>query len=164
MLKLHASYASIGREFKLAFDDLAKGMSEQLEEVQNLRQQLSKANKNFLTTSKSNHDQLNAIVKEERMRAAEERQVLLSQIAVLINTAAETQDHRVQQRLGQLNEKMDAAVPNVQAEYDAYDKGMDAWATTSSGLIESIIKSRDKIKAKVCADYTVRYLIYKFAI
>jgi kinesin family member 11 len=162
MPKLHASYASLGREFKSVFDDLVNGMNEQLVEAQRLRQEMAKADEVFVSASKSTQDQLNAIVTEERIQSAGERQALLAQIATLINTTADTQDHRLRQKLSQVSDKMDAAIPIFRAEHDAYGKGMDAWAKNSAELIDNVIKSRDKVKAKVCADYSVCDLIYTF--
>ncbi|KAF2752724.1 kinesin family protein-like protein [Pseudovirgaria hyperparasitica] len=151
--QLHISYSSMGKEFKNSYQDLIERLDDQQAISDQLQQQIVKADQTLVESSKSAQQQLSVVVEEERIKAVEERQLLMSQIASLVNTSAEAQEARISNKLSVVQESMRSANGRYGTEHDAWNSGMDMWKDKSKEIVFDIIKSRDNIKAKVVADY-----------
>lgn len=151
--QLHESYASLGREFKVSFDKLLKSINEQRTEADILRRRINEADSALLAASKSAQSQIDTVVEEEKLRALEERQELLSQITSLINSQAETQESRLRSRFTTVNNHIESANNEFSIEHEAYSSGMDVLSTKTTELISMASKSREHVKVKVQADY-----------
>ncbi|KAF1975393.1 kinesin-domain-containing protein [Bimuria novae-zelandiae CBS 107.79] len=151
--ELHASYASLGKEFKNAFVDLTKSLNEQQAENERLHQQVLTANASLVQANKSSQGRLIQIVDEEKQKAAEERQQLLTQLTSLINANAEAQDKRLNEKVLGVCEDMGAANVSFETQQAAYTEGMGDWTDKSKNILAGISKSQDVVKTKIKGDF-----------
>lgn len=151
---MHASYASLGREFKTIFDDATRQMSEQQAEANALRRQIVTANTDFVQAGQESRQSLQHAMDEERSRSAADRANLLSQITSLINSSADTQESRVAQHITNAAKRVKTSEDEYSVAQQGYADGMDTWATKSTSLIESCVRSRETVKSKIKADWT----------
>lgn len=97
---------------------------------------------------------------EEKQKAADERQLLMSQIASLINASAESQAKRIDKRILGMRDEMAAATATHSADQEIYVAGIDAWTNKSKDILAGVAKSRDGVKAKLKADFAVSIWSY----
>lgn len=152
--QLQNSYVSLGREFKAVFEDMIRRMNEQQAEADRLRQQVAAANSNFIMAGESSQAQLQQAIEDERKTAAVERTALLSKVSSLINDSAATQEARMNGYLENANKRIKTSSDEYRTAQQAYGAGMDNWSTNSQALIDSSIRSREAIKAKLKSDWT----------
>ncbi|KAF2205906.1 kinesin family protein-like protein [Delitschia confertaspora ATCC 74209] len=151
--QLQTSYVSLGRDFKNTFNELSKDLKEQQAEVDQLHQQVLEANNGLVLANKTAQGRLVEVIDEEKAKAAEERNLLLVQIASLIHSSAESQEKRMGERLAGVREEMDSANTAYHTKQQTYDQGMSAWSSKSKEIIAGVMKSRDTVKANIMADY-----------
>ena len=94
---------------------------------------------------------------EEKQKAADERQLLMSQIASLINASAESQAKRMDERVSSVRDEMTAATAMHSTEQEVYVEGIDAWTNKSRDILTGVAKSRDGVKTRLKADFAVRF-------
>ena len=152
--ELQNSYVSLGREFKGIFEDMIKRMNEQQLEADKLRQQIATANSTFVAAGESSQAQLEQAIEDERKTAAAERTALLAKVSSLINDSAATQEARMSGYLENANKRIKTSSDEYRTAQQAYGDGMDAWSTNSQALIDSSVRSRESIKAKLKSDWT----------
>ena len=154
---MHSSYASLGRDFKSTFDDLVKHLNEQQAEVNQLRQQIVQADMALLAANSTAQNKLTQVINEEKLKAAEERQHLLTQITSLVNSTAEAQESRMTSKIIGVSEGIDSAHAAYNTVHDAYNQGMDNWSKKSKELVSGVVSSRDSVKTKIKADFAVSF-------
>ncbi|KAF2815125.1 kinesin-domain-containing protein [Mytilinidion resinicola] len=152
--QLHSSYIGLGRDFKDTFTDLIKHLHEQQAEADQLRQQIVQADTALLAANTSAQGRLSQIIEEEKLKAAEERQNLLTQMTSLINSTAEAQESRFAGKMLNVNESIDSSHAAYHITHNAYNQGMDNWVGKSKDIIGGVTKSRDNVKAKIKADFS----------
>ncbi|KAG9187778.1 hypothetical protein G6011_05649 [Alternaria panax] len=151
--QVHASYAGLGRDFKTTFDDLVKDLSEQQAENERLHQQVVEANAALVDASKASQGQLERVVDEEKQKSAEDRQQLLSQITAILNTNANVQEKRLDEKLLSVRDELNAANVLFETKQDAYAEGVIAWSDKSRDILSGVSKSRDAVKTKIKSDF-----------
>ncbi|KAH7119976.1 P-loop containing nucleoside triphosphate hydrolase protein [Dendryphion nanum] len=151
--QLHASYATLGREFKMTFDDLVKNLNEQQAENERLHRQILDTNAALVESNQAAQGRLVEVIDEEKQKAAEERQNLLAQITSLINTSADTQEKRLVDRMSGVREELATANVTHDADQAVYSAGINAWTDKSKDILASVAKSRDGVKTKIKADF-----------
>ena len=154
---MHSSYASLGRDFKSTFDDLVKHLNEQQAEANQLRQQIVQADMALLAANSTAQNKLAQVINEEKLKAAEERQHLLTQITSLVNSTAEAQESRMTSKIIGVSEGIDSAHAAYNTVYGVYNQGMDNWSEKSKELVSSVVGSRDSVKTKIKADFAVSF-------
>lgn len=152
---LHASYSSLGKDFKTIFEDLLRHISVQRGESESLRRQLEDASQAMLRSNESTSAQIETVVNEERRQAAEDRQQLLAQITTLINAHAEQQEGRLAGKAARIQDRVKNATETFEGQITAYSTGMDAWDSNEEELLQDVSQSRDVLKAKLQDDWTV---------
>jgi kinesin family protein 11 len=153
--QVHASYASLGRDFKTTFDDLVKDLNEQQAEIERLHQQVLEANTALVEANKASQGRLQQVVDDEKQKSAEDRRQLLSQITALINGNAEAQEKRLDEKLAVVREEIDAANAAFEKKQSAYTEGATAWSNRSRDILSGVSKSRDVVKTKIKSDFAV---------
>jgi kinesin family protein 11 len=153
--QVHASYASLGRDFKTTFDDLVKDLNEQQAENERLHQQVVEANTALIEANKASEGQLAKLVDEEKQKSAEDRQELLSQITALMTANASAQEKRLEERLSAVREEIAAANAAYEAKQDVYREGVNAWTEKSRDILAGVSKSRETVKTKIKSDFAV---------
>ncbi|KAK7544460.1 P-loop containing nucleoside triphosphate hydrolase protein [Phyllosticta citribraziliensis] len=151
--QLHASYASLGRDFKTTFDDLIKQLNEQQGEVDSLRKQISEANLEVLRANRATQSSLVSVIEEEKLKAAAEKEALLAQMTALINNNSTSQEQRIAERIASVSQSIDSANTGLETANQSYGEGMDAWSGKASELISGVVKSRENVKTKIKADF-----------
>lgn len=152
---LHASYSSLGKDFKSIFEDLLRHLSVQRSESDNLRRQLEDASQAMVQANESVSVQIQEAVEEERKQAADDRQKLLAQITGLINAHAEKQETRLAGKAARLQENVRGAKETFQGQFTTYSTGMDDWDANEEQLVQEVVASREIMKTKLQDDWTV---------
>ena len=120
-----------------------------------LRHQLVAATADAVQTSAAASARLDAVLEGERQQAASDRQALLSQIAMLIESTAETQDSRLASRIGSIQNDIGASRSTFEVAQAKYNEGMEFWTQKENLLVEEVLKSREELKGKLKKDWTV---------
>lgn len=92
-------------------------------------------------------------MKEERDQAAHDRENLLSQITILINTSGEVQDSRWQSKINRVRNDISASRSALESADKHYGSGMDVWSQKENLLVEEVLRSRDTLKGKMKEDW-----------
>ena len=152
--QLHASYSSLGKDFKGIFEDLVKHMNSQREEAESLRAQVAQATGEAIESEKKLGRRIDQCLDEERQAAASDRHALLSQITELINANGATQEERVAFRFDQVRQDMMESRDRLETAVSSYAAGMDAWSKNETAFQGEVFEARDTLKAKLKKDWT----------
>lgn len=154
-MQVHASYASLGRDFKTTFDDLVRDLNEQQADNEHLHQQVLDANTALIEANKASQATLVEVVEEEKEQSAVDRQQLLTQITALVSANAEAQEKRLSEKLSSVSERISAANVAFESRQGAYTEGVNAWSNRSRDILAGVSKSRDVVKTKIKSDFAV---------
>ncbi|AEO53091.1 hypothetical protein MYCTH_2293965 [Thermothelomyces thermophilus ATCC 42464] len=152
--QLHASYSSLGKDFKSAFEELLRHMRAQKAESDRLRHELEEATHAMVESNESVATRIQEVLDEERAQAAAERQALLAQIARLVNSQAEQQESRLADRAAQIQDAILDSNKTLKESVGEYSAGMNAWAERDSKALEEASTSRDALKTRLKDDWT----------
>ncbi|KAI9780147.1 MAG: kinesin motor protein cin8 [Geoglossum umbratile] len=156
--QLHASYSTLGKDFKSIFEELVKHINSQKAEADDLRRQLAVATADAVQTSATASARLDAALEGERQQSASDRKTLLSQIALLIESTAETQDARLISRIGSIQDDIHDSRSKFDVAQAKFNEGMNVWAQKENLLVEEVLKSREELKGKLKKDWTAANL------
>ncbi|MCJ1463727.1 kinesin motor protein cin8 [Pseudocyphellaria aurata] len=152
--QLHASYSSLGRDFKNIFEELVRHLNTQRTEADELRRTVSSAAKMAIQAEVEFSSRLDACLHEERSQAATDREEMLSQITDLINKSSKKQESRWESKINELRDDIQISTSTFQKVDDHYNENMDAWAGKENQLVEEVLKSRETLKSKMKNDWT----------
>ena len=153
LVKLHQSYSTLGKEFKVIFDDLLRDLTTHQSEAEDLRGQISRAGEALVSANENHSKNLEKIVSREREQAAEDRASLLSEITTLINNRGEKQDRRLEETISNAQLEIVKINQNYERESSTYNDGMERWATKAQELQSSLQQAREQVKQKVKGDW-----------
>jgi kinesin family protein 11 len=153
--QLHTSYSSLGRDFKILFEDLLKHIEAQKTEAGELRQQLHTASELAMQQNAAASTKLEEVLHEEKDRAAADRQNLLSQITNLVMAQGEIQDKRLEVKIADVQQNVISSKETFEASRAKYNRGMDAWNEKESTLVDQVLRSREALKSKLKDDWVV---------
>jgi kinesin family protein 11 len=156
--QLHASYASLGQDFKGTFNDLVRELNEQKSGAEKLRLQIVEANNELALKNSASTMRLSTLLEEERQTQAVERQALLSQIAAMVNSTAQKQEQRVEQGIASIRTEFNESATMHNTTHEAYIVGERQWSAQSDELVSKVIRSRDNVKNKIKTDFVVSIL------
>ena len=106
-----------------------------------------------MQANKASQGLLIQVVDEEQQRAAEERQQLLAQVTSLINTNAEAQGKRLNEKLFGVCEDIGVANAAFESQQTAYSEGMGNWTSKSKDILTGISRSQEVVKTKIKGDF-----------
>lgn len=129
-----------------------------------LRQELEGASHNILQSNVSTATQIQGVLDEERKRATEERQKLLEQITLLINSQAELQETRLADKTALIRRSLLESNQSFEGSVTQYSGGMATLNAKENQLLEDVGKSRDALKSKLKEDWTVSRIGYEHLI
>ncbi|KAK4184481.1 putative kinesin-like protein bimC [Podospora australis] len=152
--QLHASYSSLGKDFKSIFEDLLNNISTQKAESDRLRSELEAATSTIVENNETVSDRIAEVLAEERKAAAAERQALLTQMAKLINSQAEAQENRLTEKATEIQQSLLGANKSFKGKVAGYREGMNSWAAKDRELMESVVRERDVLKGRLKDDWT----------
>ncbi|RPB11385.1 kinesin-domain-containing protein [Morchella conica CCBAS932] len=150
---LHESYAQLGREFRVLFDEAQKSVVAQKAEVEKMRVQLVAATAASTSATRKAQEDMDAILKDEREKAAKEREALISQLSRLINGAAEQQDKRLTARIQRVQSDVAAVQEELEAATKEYKEGMDEWTGNEEKFIENLNGKKEGLKTRLQVDW-----------
>jgi kinesin family protein 11 len=153
--QLHASYASLGQDFKSTFNDLVRELNEQKSGAEKLRLQIVAANNELAVKNSASTIRLSTLLEEERQTQAAERQALLTQITTLINSTTQKQEQRVEQGITSIRTEFDDAAAVHSKVQETYAVDEREWCAQSDELVSKVIRSRDSVKNKIKTDFAV---------
>jgi kinesin family protein 11 len=153
--QLHGSYSSLGRDFKMLFEDLLKHINAQKTEADELRQQLYAASELAMQSNAAASTKLEEVLREEKEQAAADRQNLLSQITNLVMAQGEIQDKRLGVKIAEVQQGVMSSKETFEASRAQYSQGMDAWNEKEGKLVEEVLRSRETLKSKLKEDWVV---------
>lgn len=153
--QLHSTFSFIGRELKATFDTTQKHMISQKSQIDTLRFQLASSTTAATAANEAAKNAFSTIIKEERERAAADRQSLITQISALINTTAGEQDDRLTKRISFVQSEMDVARNELQDAAADQAHKLGAWSESEERFITDMAESRDKLKQKLVMDWEV---------
>ena len=156
--QLHTSYSGLGKDFKALFDQLTKQLTAQREEIDILRSALQQANRVNTEASLTASTQLEAIRDEEKKAAQEEKDKLKEQIFALIESSHDQQQDRLSSRLNNVQSSLVDSMEQFETADKVYGDGMDEWTSRDGELMSTVIKTRDDLKTRMKADWTVSRL------
>ncbi|KAF7537623.1 hypothetical protein G7Z17_g12820 [Cylindrodendrum hubeiense] len=152
--QLHTSYSSLGKDFKVVFEDLIKHITAQRAESDNLKRQLQAATNTIVSQNATISTRIQDALQEERRQAVEERQKLVAQIAGLINTQAVTQETRLVEKASLIQKSVTESNTSLEEAVAQYGQGMETWDEKEGELLDEFKKSRDQLKTKLKDDWT----------
>lgn len=150
---LHESYAQLGREFRVLFDEAQKSVVSQKAEVEKLRLQLAAATEASTSATRKAQEDMDNILKDEREKAAREREGLITQISKLINGAAEQQDKRLTARIQRVQSDVAVVQEELEAATREYKEGMDEWTGNEEKFIENLNGKKEGLKTRLQVDW-----------
>lgn len=153
--QLHASYATLGKDFKQIIEELLRRITHQKKESDSLRQQLEGASDMIVQSNASISTRIQEVINEERRQAAEERKNLLLQITTLINSQAEVQESRLANKASSIQQSMQETGSTFEGSVAQYSQGMDTWGEGEGQLLDEVSKSRETLKTKLKEDWNV---------
>ncbi|GAD96318.1 kinesin family protein [Paecilomyces variotii No. 5] len=153
--QLHASYSSLGKEFKSMFENMLLHLESQKSEVIELRSQVQEANRRAVLANQTASSQLGQALDEERANAEAERNELLSQIKLLIQDSAEKQASRLRSKVDNIRSDMTSSDQTLEQASNAYGENIDKWALKEDEFVDEITATRDNLKNKMKNDWTM---------
>lgn len=112
-------------------------------------------NATLVQANKASQSRLIQVVDEEQQKAAEERQQLLTQLTSLVNSNAEAQSKRLNEKLFGVCEDIGVANATFESQQTAYSEGMGNWASKSKDVLAGISKSQEVVKTKIKGDFAM---------
>ncbi|KXX83167.1 Kinesin-like protein bimC [Madurella mycetomatis] len=152
--QLHASYSSLGKDFKAVFEELLRHIRTQKAESDRLRQELEEASQTIVESNESVSARIQEVLDEERAQTATERQALLAQIMRLINSQAELQESRLADKAAVIQGTILEANKTFEGSIAEYAEGMNAWSERDTEVLEDVASSRDALKTRLKDDWT----------
>jgi kinesin family protein 11 len=152
--QLHTSYAALGRDFKVTFDDLVKGIGEQRDEVDRLRTQISEANVQLARQNDVHLNQFQGYLEQEQTSREQENKQMMLRIQELVDTTARQQQMRMQEIGGLPAQFRQTQDVHTRANTE-FGSGSERWVERSKEFSTKLAQSRDGIKTRIQGDYVV---------
>ncbi|KAI0409998.1 P-loop containing nucleoside triphosphate hydrolase protein [Xylaria palmicola] len=150
---LHTSYSSLGKDFKIVFEELLKHNAAQRKESDELREQLQGAADIIMQSNATISKRIQDVIDEERKQATKERHSLLAQITSLINARAEAQDSRLTSKAAFIQQSVQENTSTLEGSMTQYTQGMESWNAREGQFLDEITTSRDTLKSKLQEDW-----------
>jgi kinesin family member 11 len=152
--QLHASYSSLGRDVKATFDDIHEEVSEQRDQMEQLKNQVHEANRQLGVSNGASATQFNSLLQSEKTLRETENNNLMTRIQDLLEATAKQQESRMQE-LAKIPPQFCANTETHSSTMVQVVKGQDELMERSKVFEEKMSKSRDVMKAKIQGDFAV---------
>jgi kinesin family protein 11 len=114
-----------------------------------------KANEELAQRNNASNARLAAIMDEERLQQATEREVLMSQISALISSTSKKQQDRVTANLDSVRGELGEHGETHSRATVAFVVESQLWSSRVQQLVGNVIESRDGVKTKIKSDFAV---------
>ncbi|KAI9708964.1 MAG: kinesin motor protein cin8 [Bogoriella megaspora] len=152
--QLHASYSSLGKDFKNTFDDLARRLNDQQTEADTLRAKIAAADEALIASNQATQEKLTSTLEKEKQKAASERAQLLEQMTNIVNSTALASEARVEETISSIVQSIGSSTTTHSQHQTDYRSQYDSWSRTSRSIVDSVVASRETVKSKIKQDWT----------
>ena len=114
---------------------------------------LSEATNSAVQTEQAVASKLETALQQERAKAKQERQQLLSQITHLIDESAEQQESRWASQIESIKGEVTDSATALTHSRLSHSEGMATWSKKESTFVDDILKSRETLKIKMKEDW-----------
>ncbi|KAJ5806746.1 hypothetical protein N7474_010338 [Penicillium riverlandense] len=150
---LHSSYTALGKDFKSMFENMTKHMDEQKSEINRLRLELQKANRQTVDTNRKASSNLAQVIEEEQASAQAERDTLMSQIRGLLEESNQRQSTRLKGKMDALRADISASGDSLEQATAQHDRHIDEWIFREEQFTKDVTASKDEIKTRMQNDW-----------
>ncbi|RDL30489.1 uncharacterized protein BP5553_10367 [Venustampulla echinocandica] len=141
-------------DFKTIFDDVSKGISEQREEMQWLRDEMVEANQELQQSQSSSVRGVSDLVNEQRTIRDLESNDLMQNMHKLIEATMQQQELRFGE-VAKISGQLRSAAQSHFAVGASFAHGSEQLAERSSNFGDGLIKSHDTLKTGIQSDFAV---------
>jgi kinesin family member 11 len=152
--QLHSSYATLGRDVKSTFDDILKEVSEQREQMEHLKSQMTEANRQLTSSNGASVAQFSSLVQSEKTLRETENDNLMTRIQDLLHATAKQQELRMQE-LAKIPQQFSSNTESHGTAMVSIATGQDELMERVKIFGERMNKSRDVMKSKLQGDFAV---------
>jgi kinesin family protein 11 len=156
--QLHASYSSLGKDFKCMFENMASHLEQQKSEVNMLRLELQEANRQSVDANRKASSNLAQIMEEEQANAQAERESLMSKIRHLLEESNQRQSARLKSKCETVRTDISASGDSLEQATAQYDRHIDEWIFKEEQFAKDVTASKDDIKTKMQNDWEVSFV------
>lgn len=143
----------MGRDFKALFDRLVQDLTEQKQEAERLRIEMSRAAHVAAEAQQTTAERLEDCFREEKEQADAERDSLQRQIADLISQTGARQESRWRTSINAVKAEMRGTKESIQTAETTFVAGMSAWSCKEEDLVHEMVQSREKLKTRMRDDW-----------
>jgi len=130
-------------------------MAAQKSEIETLRSQLAEATAIATTATANAQSNLQTILVEERVKAAADRQSLISQITTLINNTGDAQDKRLTQRVETVKADISATQTRLEAASKTHERIIESWSAREELFYTRLCDAKETVRSVLDDDWKV---------
>lgn len=151
--QLHASYSTLGKDFKSLFEEMVRHLNEQKTEINRLRLEVQQANIQTIEENRKASSSLAHALEEEHTNAEAERDLLLSQFKALMEESRQRQFGRLKGRVESVRADISSSGDSLEQATTQHDRQTDEWVFKSEQFAKDVAASRDELRAKMQNDW-----------
>ncbi|KAL4930402.1 putative kinesin family protein (BimC) [Aspergillus undulatus] len=151
--QLHTSYSNLGKDLKSVFETMTTHLSEQRNEIDRLRVELQKSNRQNIETTHKASSHLAQALEEEHVAAEAEREVLMSQIKALIEESRQKQFGRLKTKIDNVRTDISSSGDMLEQATSHHDRQVDEWVFKSEQFTKDVNASKDEVKTRLQNDW-----------
>ncbi|KAF5856194.1 kinesin motor protein cin8 [Aspergillus alliaceus] len=151
--QLHASYSTLGKDFKSLFEEMVRHLNEQKTEINRLRLEVQQANIQTIEANRKASSSLAHALEEEHTNAEAEHDLLLSQFKALMEESRRRQFGRLKGRVESVRADISSSGDSLEQATTQHDRQTDEWVFKSEQFAKDVAASRDELRAKMQNDW-----------
>ncbi|KAL2835408.1 P-loop containing nucleoside triphosphate hydrolase protein [Aspergillus pseudoustus] len=151
--QLHTSYSSLGKDLKSIFETMTSHLLEQRNEIDRLRVELQKSNRENIETTRKASSHLAQTLEEEQVAAEAERELLMSQIKTLIDESRRKQFGRLKTRIDGVRTDIASSGDWLEQATSHHDRQIDEWVFRSEQFAKDVNASKEEFKSRMQSDW-----------
>ncbi|KAL2816272.1 P-loop containing nucleoside triphosphate hydrolase protein [Aspergillus granulosus] len=153
--QLHTSYNCLGKDLKAIFETMTNHLTEQRNEIDRLRVDLQNANREQINTSRKASSHLAQTLEEEQAAAEAERELLMSQIKMLIDESRQKQFGRLKSKIDTVRTEISSSGDSLEQATTHHDRQVDEWVFKSEQFAKDVNASKEELKTRMQSDWEV---------
>ncbi|KAL3446731.1 P-loop containing nucleoside triphosphate hydrolase protein [Aspergillus insuetus] len=151
--QLHSSYSNLGKDLKSIFETMTDHLNEQRNEIDRLRVDLQRANRENIETSRKASTHLAQTLEEEQVAAEAERGLLMSQIKSLIEESRTKQLGRLKTKIDTVRTDISSSGDSLEQATSHHDRQVDEWVFKSEQFAKDVNESKEELKTRMQNDW-----------
>ncbi|KAL3469362.1 P-loop containing nucleoside triphosphate hydrolase protein [Aspergillus californicus] len=153
--QFHTSYSDLGKDMKSIFEAMTTHLTDQRNEINQLRVELQNANRQNIETTRKASSHIAQTMEEEHLAAEAERDVLMSQIRALIEESRHKQFGRLRSKMDTVRTDISSSGELLDQATSHHDRQVDEWVFKSEQFAKDVSASKDEIKSRMQSDWEV---------